>query len=427
LQAKLTIGASNDPLEQEADRVADQVLATPANAAVSSSPPHIQRFTGQTTGAADTAPASVDRVLASPGRPMEPELRQDMEKRFGHDFSRVRVHSGSAAEKSALEVNANAYTVGSNIVFGSGQLAPGTRKGRQLIAHELTHVVQQSGLDSNHVGQNSEKGGEPGLIPNIPIRHNGLEVLVRQAATVSADPTMTSGSLTISEKKLTIEQQGGEALANSMGFKIAKPFSVSASAQILEPSTHDLKAEPFEYGLVQNLFFDHIEEVFSDGDMLVDSVGPMVDIDPSNLSELPFIHGNATMPQALFTTLRVGQSFTDIPSLEVKLNMEHCKKNVQLKSVIRSVHFRVGLVARGLRTKRLVSLGATPSTYGLAWQVDFTGPSFKFTESANLSGSPTLSASAPPVVTDGKVAGVEGQKTLSDETIRFKQRCENVL
>ena len=67
-----------------------------------------------------------------------------MEQRFGHDFSRVRVHSGPAAEQSAREVNANAYTVSHDIVFGAGRFAPSTPEGRRLIAHELTHVVQQT-------------------------------------------------------------------------------------------------------------------------------------------------------------------------------------------------------------------------------------------------------------------------------------------
>ena len=159
LQAKLTIGASNDPLEQEADRVADQVLAAPANPAVSGAPPHIQRSPGQASAPADTAPASVDHVLAGPGRPLDPALRQDMEQRFGYDFSRVRVHSGAAAEQSAREVNANAYTVGHDIVFRAGRFAPGTHEGRRLLAHELTHVVQQSGLEGISAGQSNEKRG----------------------------------------------------------------------------------------------------------------------------------------------------------------------------------------------------------------------------------------------------------------------------
>jgi hypothetical protein len=144
LQRKLTIGASNDPLEQEADRIADQVMAAPAHPAVSAAPPRIQRLAAQPAGGMETAPASVDQALASPGRPLEPALRQDMEQRFGHDFSRVRVHTGSVAEQSVRDVNAHAYTMGHNIAFDAGRFSPGTHEGRRLIAHELTHVVQQA-------------------------------------------------------------------------------------------------------------------------------------------------------------------------------------------------------------------------------------------------------------------------------------------
>lgn len=151
LQRKLTIGASNDPLEQEADRIADQVMTKPTHSQVNSVPPRIQRFTGHATGEMKAAPASVDRVLASSGRPLEPSLRQDMEQRFGQDFSRVRVHTGAAAEQSARDVSANAYTVDSHIVFGQGQFAPRTNAGQYLIAHELTHVVQQGSKGSKNL------------------------------------------------------------------------------------------------------------------------------------------------------------------------------------------------------------------------------------------------------------------------------------
>lgn len=160
LQRKLTIGASNDPLEQEADRVADQVLAAPAHPAVSGAPPRIQRSTGQATGDVCNVPASVDHVLASSGRLLDAELQQDMGQRFGHDFSRVRVYSGEAAEQSAREVNANAYTVGHNIVFGAGQFAPGTHEGRRLLAHELAHTIQQRGLQRSSNGISFDQGGE---------------------------------------------------------------------------------------------------------------------------------------------------------------------------------------------------------------------------------------------------------------------------
>jgi Domain of unknown function (DUF4157) len=145
MQTKLAISSVNDPLEAEADRVADQVLAGSAHSKIGASSPRVQRYTGQTKKGTDTAPASVDRVLANSGNPMEPALRLDMEQRFAHDFSRVRVHSGGAAERSAHDVSANAYTVGDNIVFGAHRFAPATSEGRRLIAHELTHVIQQDG------------------------------------------------------------------------------------------------------------------------------------------------------------------------------------------------------------------------------------------------------------------------------------------
>lgn len=145
LQRKLIIGASNDPLEQEADRVAEQVLATSANPAVGGTTPSIQRHAWRLSEQSEEAPDSVNRVLGSSGRALDTPLRKEMESRFNHDFSQVRVHRGSVAEQSAREVKAHAYTVGHNIIFGAGQFAPETHQGRRLIAHELTHVVQQSG------------------------------------------------------------------------------------------------------------------------------------------------------------------------------------------------------------------------------------------------------------------------------------------
>ena len=123
LQPKLKINEPGDIYEQEADRIADQVMATPVRPAVGATPPRIQRFSGQSNGQMDAAPASVDHALASPGRPLGSVLRQDMEHHFGHDFSRVRVHSGAAAEQSARDVNAHAYTVGHNIAFGASEHA----------------------------------------------------------------------------------------------------------------------------------------------------------------------------------------------------------------------------------------------------------------------------------------------------------------
>ncbi len=152
MQTKLKVNEPGDTYEQEADRIADQVMATQAHPAVRDALPRIQRHGGQATGQIGPATASVDHVLAGPGRPLEPELRQDMERCFGYDFSQVRVHSGATAEQSAQDVNAHAYTVGHNVVFGAGQFAPGTDGGRRLIAHELTHVVQ-SGKESSQLNR----------------------------------------------------------------------------------------------------------------------------------------------------------------------------------------------------------------------------------------------------------------------------------
>ncbi len=89
-------------------------------------------------------PPIVHEVLRSPGQPLDPEVRAFMEPRFGHDFTNVRVHANASAAESARAVNARAYSVENNVVFGAGGFQPHTAGGRELLAHELTHVVQQS-------------------------------------------------------------------------------------------------------------------------------------------------------------------------------------------------------------------------------------------------------------------------------------------
>lgn len=90
-------------------------------------------------------PGSVNRVLGSTGSPLDPAVRRTLEPRFGHDFSRVRVHSDVDAARSAADIHARAWTVSDHIAFAPGAYAPQTREGRKLLAHELTHVTQQSG------------------------------------------------------------------------------------------------------------------------------------------------------------------------------------------------------------------------------------------------------------------------------------------
>ncbi len=136
VQAKLRIGQPNDIYEQEADRVAEQVMRMPQpqvpGGAVDSGAPQLA-----------TVPPIVHDVLHSPGQPLDPATRVFMEPRFGHDFSQVRVHMDARAAESARAVKAAAYMVGRDIVFGARQYLPNTFEGRGLLAHELAHVLQQ--------------------------------------------------------------------------------------------------------------------------------------------------------------------------------------------------------------------------------------------------------------------------------------------
>jgi len=103
-------------------------------------------------------PPSVHDTLRAPGQSLDAETRAFMEPRFGHDFSRVRVHTDERAAKSARAVNAKAYTVGREIVFDASKYAPNTREGQALLAHELTHVVQQSRAASSARGVTTRSG-----------------------------------------------------------------------------------------------------------------------------------------------------------------------------------------------------------------------------------------------------------------------------
>lgn len=116
-----------------------------------------QRAAGGQPGAA-VAPPIVHEVLQQPGQPLDSTIRAFMEPRFGHDFSQVRVHTDARAGESSQAIDADAYTVGRDVVFGPGRYTPYTPQGRTLLAHELTHVVQQRG-EVTSAGANLVLGG----------------------------------------------------------------------------------------------------------------------------------------------------------------------------------------------------------------------------------------------------------------------------
>jgi hypothetical protein len=161
IQRKPTISSPGDAFEREADAVADTVMrmAEPP-AAIGAGPPAIQRkctacedddkkvqrkHASNERRSAPLDARTAARAATHGGAPLSSEVRAFFEPRFGHDFSRVRVHTDGEAAHAARSVQARAYTYGRDIVFGAGQYAPSSPSGGRLLAHELTHVVQQGG------------------------------------------------------------------------------------------------------------------------------------------------------------------------------------------------------------------------------------------------------------------------------------------
>ncbi len=155
VQAK-PINQPGDSYEQEADRMAERVMRMPESS--------IPTTTASSTKATPSAaPPIVHEVLRSPGQPLDPATRTFFEPRFGHDFSRVRVHTDMHAAASARAVNAIAYTVGTHIVFSGGAYSLGKSEGRELLAHELAHVQQQPAFDGSarlHVDDSYEQSAD---------------------------------------------------------------------------------------------------------------------------------------------------------------------------------------------------------------------------------------------------------------------------
>ncbi len=174
VQAKLVVGPVNDPYEQEADRFADQVMRMPDNEVATTSKKDpgavIQRMCtdceeeeqsiqakreGGPTGEVSAKQTAEIESIRTGGEPLHPASRNFFEQRFGHDFSRVRIHSDDRAAQSAKGIHAQAYTTGQHIVFGAGHYSSDTQTGQRLLAHELTHVIQQGS------GQQIQRKEEP--------------------------------------------------------------------------------------------------------------------------------------------------------------------------------------------------------------------------------------------------------------------------
>lgn len=213
LQAKLTVNNPGDQYEQEADRVADLVMRMPEPAirlqrkcgcggstpgepceeCAGDTPPLQRQVSVENSASATTAPFVVHEVLRSPGQPLDQSTRSFFERRLHRDFSSVQVHTDGRASESAQSVNALAYTVGNNIVFGTGKYAPETTQGKKLIAHELTHVLQQRGLQTSVQRQVVDESTCTTRAPHE------IETSRSNAGFLSADVTVGAGRITIAD------------------------------------------------------------------------------------------------------------------------------------------------------------------------------------------------------------------------------------
>ena len=156
IQRKLSIGVVDDPLEHEADAMADTVMRMPQLNFIQRKCSHCEEEEAQRkplasfiqkkeSGTNNITSDSVNSQIQSTrgnGIAMPDNTKSFMESSFGNDFSNVKIHSGSYASQLSNELNAQAFTVGNDIYFNDGKFSPNSSEGKHLLAHELTHVVQ---------------------------------------------------------------------------------------------------------------------------------------------------------------------------------------------------------------------------------------------------------------------------------------------
>jgi hypothetical protein len=194
------------------------------------------------------APPIAHEVLCSPGRPLDPATRACMKPRFGHDFSQVRVHTDAQAGASARNVQALAYTVGNDIAFAENRYAPNTAAGRRLLAHELTHVVQQSGAGGSRQSQGKLAINQPGDVHEREADVAAERVMVggRVGPQTASRPRIRPQTLESEAEKKPLEQKEAGAVV-AEGLKTVAEQAADNNPQvqkvIIEPLKDRLKSE----------------------------------------------------------------------------------------------------------------------------------------------------------------------------------------
>ncbi|MCL4266861.1 MAG: DUF4157 domain-containing protein [Anaerolineae bacterium] len=194
-------------------------------------------------------PPIVRDVLRSFGKPLDPATRAFMGPRFGHDFSQVRVHTDTRAARSARAINALAYTVGNEIVFAENQYVPDTGHGRRLIAHELTHVIQQNHAGSGRQPQSKLAINQPGDAFEQEAETAAARIATGQPVgqSFSAAPSTVQRQTPESEaeKKPPEKKEAGEVVVE--GLKTVAEQAADNNPQvkkvIIEPIKGKLKGE----------------------------------------------------------------------------------------------------------------------------------------------------------------------------------------
>jgi len=247
IQTKLKVSTPGDRFEQEADRVADNVTRAPSpqgNSPTVSSRTQISRLQRKCTECENEAQrkpveegkpleeedeplqkqpmeedrdemlqgegqprasqgvqSQIDSLRSGGGQPLPESARTYFEPRFGHDFGGVRLHTGAEGARAARSVNARAFTTGKDIAFGAGQYSPETSSGKALLAHELTHVVQQGGADAaiqrQHVPDTGFRYAPPATVKRSIVEIQGI---------VGATPDGTYGE----DTRRAVEKYQGE-------------------------------------------------------------------------------------------------------------------------------------------------------------------------------------------------------------------------
>ncbi|MEO5564928.1 MAG: DUF4157 domain-containing protein, partial [Chitinophagaceae bacterium] len=194
IQRKLSIGAVDDPLEHEADAMADTVMRMPETNFIQRKCAHceeeeketvqrkpltsfIQKKGSEGGTVATESVSSAIRASQGNGSTMNDGTKSFMENRFGSDFGHVKIHTGSEAVQMSRDLDAKAFTVGNDIYFNEGQYQPGSSDGKHLLAHELTHTIQQTGSIERKIQRRWDKPGTN--CPDVP-KDKWLESVVVQ-------------------------------------------------------------------------------------------------------------------------------------------------------------------------------------------------------------------------------------------------------